>query len=101
MVHYLISFGLKCLFFSCLVSVNAMEGEDSSQEACRRFFTVLYAGLIVLVWKVFRWLMGRLTFVAIPQFNRQMAENAELMVRLVLKHRGSYHSVIGKKSITP
>lgn len=83
MVRYLISFGLKCLFFSCLVSVNAMEGEDSSQEACGRFFTVLYTGLIVLMWKVFRWLMGRLTFVAIPQFNRQMAENAELMVRLV------------------
>lgn len=43
--------------------------------------------VIILVWEVFRWLMSHLAYVAILQFNGQVVENAELMVRLALKDR--------------
>ena len=77
--------GLKLFFLSVVVKVGAMEGEDISQGLFGQFFNVLYAMMIILVWEVFRWLMNHLTILFIPQFNRQMVENAELMVRLALK----------------
>ena len=48
----------------------------------------IYAMMVILVWEVFRWLMGHLTLLVVPQFNRQMVEQAELMVKLALKDRG-------------
>jgi hypothetical protein len=44
--------------------------------------------MVILVWEVFRWLMGHLTLLVAPQFNRQMVEQAELMVKLALKDQG-------------
>ena len=64
-----------------------MDGEDVSQGVFGQFFGILYAMMVILVWEVFRWLMGHLTLLVVPQFNRQMVEQAELMVKLALKDR--------------
>ena len=78
-------FHLKCLLLSVLVRVDGMEGEDISQGVFGRFSTVLYAMMIILVREIFRWLVNNISYVAVPEFNRQMVENVELMVRLALK----------------
>ena len=65
-----------------------MDGEDVSQGVFGQFFGILYAMMVILVWEVFRWLMGHLTLLVVPQFNRQMVEQAELMVKLALKDQG-------------
>ena len=62
-----------------------MDGEDASQGVFGQFFGILYAMMVILVWEVFRWLMGHLMLLMVPQFNRQMVEQAELMVKLALK----------------
>ena len=53
--------------------------------------------MVILVWEVFRWLMSHLTLLVVPQFNQQMVEQAELMVKLALKDRGKIY--VGKKVI--
>ena len=74
-------FGLKFLFLSVLV-----KAEDISQSVFGRFFALLYAMMVAIAWDVFRWLMNHLALLSVPQLNRQMVENAELMVRLALKN---------------
>jgi hypothetical protein len=53
--------------------------------------------MVILVWEVFRWLMGHLTLLVAPLFNRQMVEQAELMVKLALKDQEKMY--VGKKNI--
>ena len=53
--------------------------------------------VVILVWEVFRWLMGHLTLLVAPLFNRQMVEQAELMVKLALKDQEKMY--VGKKNI--
>ena len=87
-IYFSKSFGLKSILVCLAAPVAAMDGEDVSQGVFGQFFGVLYAMMVILVWEVFRWLMGHLTLLVAPQFNRQMVEQAELMVKLALKDQG-------------
>ena len=86
-IYFSKSFGLKSVLVCLAAPVTAMDGEDVSQGVFGQFFGILYAMMVILVWEVFRWLMSHLTLLVVPQFNRQMVEQAELMVKLALKDR--------------
>jgi hypothetical protein len=86
-IYFSKGFGLKSILVCLAAPVTAMDREDVSQGVFGQFFGILYAMMVILVWEVFRWLMGHLTLLVVPQFNRQMVEQAELMVKLALKDR--------------